>query len=126
MQYLRQMLSHDITFGIGPAGAGKTFAVACAVDALERQGVQRIVLARAPGGRSRRAPGLPARRPGAEGVDPYLCFYDALYDLMGFDRVTRAFEKGQIEIRAAGVHARAHVVPRSSSSTRRRTPRASR
>ncbi len=66
-EYLRNILAHDITFGIGPAGTGKTYlAVACAVDALERDAIKRIVLD-APGGRSRRAPRLPARRPGAEG-----------------------------------------------------------
>ncbi|MBL8287109.1 MAG: PhoH family protein [Rubrivivax sp.] len=98
VQYLRQMLSHDITFGIGPAGTGKTFlAVACAVDALERQGVQRIVLTRPAVEAGERLGFLPGDL--AQKVDPYLRpLYDALYDLMGFDRVTRAFEKGQIEI----------------------------
>ena len=67
VQYLRHMLTHDITFGIGPAGTGKTFlAVACAVDALERS-TRAAHRAHAPGGRGRRAAGLPARRPGAEG-----------------------------------------------------------
>ena len=98
VQYLRQMLAHDITFGIGPAGTGKTFlAVACAVDALERQGVQRIVLTRPAVEAGERLGFLPGDL--AQKVDPYLRpLYDALYDLMGFDRVTRAFEKGQIEI----------------------------
>ncbi|MCA0242788.1 MAG: PhoH family protein [Proteobacteria bacterium] len=98
MQYLRQMLQHDITFGIGPAGTGKTFlAVACAVDALERQGVQRIVLTRPAVEAGERLGFLPGDL--AQKVDPYLRpLYDALYDLMGFDRVGRAFEKGQIEI----------------------------
>ena len=98
MQYLRQMLTHDITFGIGPAGTGKTFlAVACAVDALERQGVQRIVLTRPAVEAGERLGFLPGDL--AQKVDPYLRpLYDALYDLMGFDRVGRAFEKGQIEI----------------------------
>ncbi|MBI5719868.1 MAG: PhoH family protein [Burkholderiales bacterium] len=98
VQYLRQMLSHDITFGIGPAGTGKTFlAVACAVDALERQGVQRIVLTRPAVEAGERLGFLPGDL--AQKVDPYLRpLYDALYDLMGFDRVGRAFEKGQIEI----------------------------
>lgn len=98
MQYLRQMLGHDITFGIGPAGTGKTFlAVACAVDALERHGVQRIVLTRPAVEAGERLGFLPGDL--AQKVDPYLRpLYDALYDLMGFDRVTKAFEKGLIEI----------------------------
>jgi phosphate starvation-inducible PhoH-like protein len=98
MQYLRQMLDEDITFGIGPAGTGKTFlAVACAVDALERQGVQRIVLTRPAVEAGERLGFLPGDL--AQKVDPYLRpLYDALYDLMGFERVTRAFEKGLLEI----------------------------
>ncbi len=97
-RYLRQMLSHDITFGVGPAGTGKTFlAVACAVDALERHGVQRIVLTRPAVEAGERLGFLPGDL--AQKVDPYLRpLYDALYDLMGFDRVGRAFEKGLIEI----------------------------
>ncbi len=97
-QYLRQMLDHDITFGIGPAGTGKTFlAVACAVDALERTQVQRIVLTRPAVEAGERLGFLPGDL--AQKVDPYLRpLYDALYDLMGFDRVTKAFEKGLIEI----------------------------
>ena len=97
-QYLRQMIGHDITFGIGPAGTGKTFlAVACAVDALERHGVQRIVLTRPAVEAGERLGFLPGDL--AQKVDPYLRpLYDALYDLMGFDRVAKAFEKGLIEI----------------------------
>jgi phosphate starvation-inducible protein PhoH and related proteins len=98
VQYLRQMLGHDITFGIGPAGTGKTFlAVACAVDALERHGAQRIVLTRPAVEAGERLGFLPGDL--AQKVDPYLRpLYDALYDLMGFDRVAKAFEKGLIEI----------------------------
>jgi phosphate starvation-inducible PhoH-like protein len=98
VQYLRQILATDITFGIGPAGTGKTFlAVACAVDALERQGVQRIVLTRPAVEAGERLGFLPGDL--AQKVDPYLRpLYDALYDLMGYDRVTRAFERGQLEI----------------------------
>jgi phosphate starvation-inducible PhoH-like protein len=98
MQYLGQMLAQDITFGIGPAGTGKTFlAVACAVDALERHGVQRIVLTRPAVEAGERLGFLPGDL--AQKVDPYLRpLYDALYDLMGLERVTKAFEKGLIEI----------------------------
>ena len=97
-QYLRHMLGHDITIGIGPAGTGKTFlAVACAVDALERSQVQRIVLTRPAVEAGERLGFLPGDL--AQKVDPYLRpLYDALYDLMGFERVTKAFEKGLIEI----------------------------
>lgn len=96
--YLRNILSHDITFGIGPAGTGKTFlAVACAVDALERSQVQRIILTRPAVEAGERLGFLPGDL--AQKVDPYLRpLYDALYDLMGFDRVTKAFEKGTLEI----------------------------
>ena len=96
--YLEQILSHDITFGIGPAGTGKTFlAVACAVDALERSSVERIVLTRPAVEAGERLGFLPGDL--AQKVDPYLRpLYDALYDLMGFDRVQVAFEKGLIEI----------------------------
>jgi len=96
--YLRQILSHDLSFGIGPAGTGKTFlAVACAVDALERSSVQRIVLTRPAVEAGERLGFLPGDL--TQKVDPYLRpLYDALYDLMGFDRVTKAFEKGLIEI----------------------------
>jgi len=98
VQYLQQMLTHDITFGIGPAGTGKTFlAVACAVDALERHGVQRIVLTRPAVEAGERLGFLPGDL--AQKVDPYLRpLNDALYDLMGFERVAKAFEKGLIEI----------------------------
>lgn len=97
-QYLQQMLGHDITFGVGPAGTGKTFlAVACAVDALERHSVQRIVLTRPAVEAGERLGFLPGDL--AQKVDPYLRpLYDALHDLMGLDRVTKAFEKGLIEI----------------------------
>ncbi len=96
--YLRNILAHDITFGIGPAGTGKTFlAVACAVDALERSQVQRIILTRPAVEAGERLGFLPGDL--AQKVDPYLRpLYDALYDLMGFDRVTKAFEKGTLEI----------------------------
>ena len=96
--YLGNILNHDITFGIGPAGTGKTFlAVACAIDALERSSVQRIVLTRPAVEAGERLGFLPGDL--AQKVDPYLRpLYDALYDLMGIDKVTRAFEKGIIEV----------------------------
>jgi phosphate starvation-inducible protein PhoH and related proteins len=97
-QYLRNIVDHDITFGIGPAGTGKTFlAVACAVDALERNSVQRIIVTRPAVEAGERLGFLPGDL--AQKVDPYLRpLYDALYDLMGMDKVTKAFEKGSIEV----------------------------
>ena len=98
VQYLRQIQEHDITFGIGPAGTGKTYlAVASAVDAFERDQVQRIVLTRPAVEAGERLGFLPGDL--AQKVDPYLRpLYDALYDLMGFDKVGRLFEKGHIEV----------------------------
>ena len=98
VQYLRQLLQHDVTLGIGPAGTGKTFlAVAAAVDALERHSVQRLVLTRPAVEAGERLGFLPGDL--AQKVDPYLRpLYDALYDLMGLERVNKAFEKGLIEI----------------------------
>ncbi len=97
-EYLNQILSHDITFGIGPAGTGKTWlAVACAIDALERETVQRIVLTRPAVEAGERLGFLPGDL--VQKVDPYLRpLYDALYDLMGYERVQRLFEKQTIEI----------------------------
>ena len=96
--YLDNIASHDITFGIGPAGTGKTYlAVACAVDALERSSVQRIVLTRPAVEAGEKLGFLPGDL--SQKVDPYLRpLYDALYDLMGFDRVTKAFERNALEI----------------------------
>ena len=98
VQYLRQIQEHDITFGVGPAGTGKTYlAVASAVDAFERDLVQRIVLTRPAVEAGERLGFLPGDL--SQKVDPYLRpLYDALYDLMGFDKVARLFEKGHIEI----------------------------
>ncbi|WP_309677951.1 PhoH family protein [Polaromonas sp.] len=97
-QYLENIATHDITFGIGPAGTGKTYlAVACAVDALERSAVQRIVLTRPAVEAGERLGFLPGDL--SQKVDPYLRpLYDALYELMGFERVQKAFERQQIEI----------------------------
>ena len=96
--YLENIAAHDITFGIGPAGTGKTYlAVACAVDALERSNVQRIVLTRPAVEAGERLGFLPGDL--SQKVDPYLRpLYDALYDLMGYDKVQKAFERNAIEI----------------------------
>ena len=96
--YIRAIQQHDITFGIGPAGTGKTYlAVACAVDAMERDAIKRIVLVRPAVEAGEKLGFLPGDL--AQKVDPYLRpLYDALYDLMGFDKVTRLFEKNLIEI----------------------------
>jgi phosphate starvation-inducible PhoH-like protein len=97
-QYLAQIAAHDISFGIGPAGTGKTYlAVACAVDALERSAVQRIVLTRPAVEAGEKLGYLPGDL--AQKIDPYLRpLYDALYDLMGFEKVQKAFERQQLEI----------------------------
>jgi phosphate starvation-inducible protein PhoH and related proteins len=98
VEYLKNIQEHDITFGIGPAGTGKTYlAVASAVDAFERDQVQRIVLTRPAVEAGERLGFLPGDL--AQKVDPYLRpLYDALYDLMGFDKVARMFEKQAIEV----------------------------
>ncbi len=98
VQYLSAIQSHDITFGVGPAGTGKTYlAVASAVDAFERELVERIILTRPAVEAGERLGFLPGDL--AQKVDPYLRpLYDALYDLMGFDRVAKLFERGSIEI----------------------------
>ena len=97
-QYLQQMRDCDITFCVGPAGTGKTFlAVAAAVDALERDAVKRIILTRPAVEAGEKLGFLPGDL--AAKVDPYLRpLYDALYDLMGYDKVNRTFERGAIEI----------------------------
>ena len=96
--YLDNIASHDITFGIGPAGTGKTYlAVASAVDALERSAVQRIVLTRPAVEAGEKLGFLPGDM--NQKVDPYLRpLYDALYDLMGFEKVVKAFERQQLEV----------------------------
>ncbi|MBK6980791.1 MAG: PhoH family protein [Betaproteobacteria bacterium] len=97
-QYLQQMRTHDITFGVGPAGTGKTFlAVAAAVDSFERDAVKRILLTRPAVEAGEKLGFLPGDL--AQKVDPYLRpLYDALYDLMGYDKVNRLFERGAIEV----------------------------
>jgi phosphate starvation-inducible PhoH-like protein len=98
VQYIKQVQEYDITFGIGPAGTGKTYlGVACAVDAYERDAVKRIVLVRPAVEAGERLGFLPGDL--AQKVDPYLRpLYDALYDLMGFEKVGKLFERGTIEI----------------------------
>jgi len=97
-QYIQNILEHDITFAIGPAGTGKTYlAVACAVDALEREAVKRMVLVRPAVEAGERLGFLPGDL--AQKVDPFLRpLYDALYDLLGFDRTSKLFERGAIEL----------------------------
>ena len=97
-EYLLNIQKHDITFSIGPAGTGKTYlAVACAVDALERDAVQRIILVRPAVEAGERLGFLPGDM--AQKVDPYLRpLYDALYDLMGYDKVAKMFERQAIEV----------------------------
>jgi phosphate starvation-inducible PhoH-like protein len=97
-QYLRNIRTYDLTFGIGPAGTGKTYlAVACAVEALQTERVRRIVLVRPAVEAGERLGFLPGDM--AQKVDPYLRpMYDALYDMMGFDRVARAIERQVIEV----------------------------
>lgn len=96
--YLKNIQSNDINFGIGPAGTGKTYlAVASAVDALNREKVKRIVLVRPAVEAGERLGFLPGDL--AQKVDPYLRpLYDALYDLAGYDNVTKLFEKGILEV----------------------------
>lgn len=98
VEYLQQIQEFDITFGIGPAGTGKTYlAVASAVDALTRDRVKRIVLVRPAVEAGERLGFLPGDL--SQKVDPYLRpLYDALYDLMGFDTVAKMFERNAIEV----------------------------
>jgi len=97
-EYIEAMLAHDITIGIGPAGTGKTYlAVAAAVDALEREIAKRIVLTRPAVEAGERLGFLPGDL--AQKVDPYLRpLYDALFDLLGFDKTQRLLERQTIEI----------------------------
>ena len=96
--YMDRINAHDITFGIGPAGTGKTYlAVAMAIDALERKAVQRIVLTRPAVEAGEKLGFLPGDL--GQKVDPYLRpLYDALYDLMGYERVQKTFERQALEI----------------------------
>lgn len=98
IEYLKQIQDYDITFGIGPAGTGKTYlAVASAVDAMSRDRVKRIVLVRPAVEAGERLGFLPGDL--NQKVDPYLRpLYDALYDLAGYDTVTKMFERNAIEV----------------------------
>lgn len=96
--YVRSILEHDINFGIGPAGTGKTYlAVACAVDALEKEEVDRILLVRPAVEAGEKLGFLPGDL--TQKVDPYLRpLYDALYEMLGFERVSKLMEKNIIEV----------------------------
>ncbi|HEB95891.1 MAG TPA: PhoH family protein [Sedimenticola thiotaurini] len=97
-EYLHKVVTHDINFGIGPAGTGKTYlAVACAVDALDRDQVRRILLVRPAVEAGERLGFLPGDL--AQKIDPYLRpLYDALYEMLGFERVARLIERNVIEV----------------------------
>jgi len=96
--YLAHIRTKDLTFGIGPAGTGKTYlAVACAVEALQADRIRRIILVRPAVEAGERLGFLPGDL--TQKVDPYLRpMYDALYEMMGFDRVTRFIERNVIEV----------------------------
>jgi phosphate starvation-inducible PhoH-like protein len=96
--YLASVRAHDLTFGVGPAGTGKTYlAVACAVEALHSERVRRIVLVRPAVEAGERLGFLPGDL--TQKVDPYLRpMYDALYEMMGFERVARLMERNVIEV----------------------------
>jgi phosphate starvation-inducible PhoH-like protein len=97
-EYLHRMLTHDINFGVGPAGTGKTYlAVACAVNALERDQVRRILLVRPAVEAGERLGFLPGDL--SQKIDPYLRpLYDALYEMLGFERVHKLIERNVIEV----------------------------
>jgi len=96
--YLKKIMSNDINFGVGPAGTGKTYlAVACAVEALQSEKVRRIILVRPAVEAGEKLGFLPGDM--AQKVDPYLRpLYDALYDMLGFERVDKLLEKNVIEV----------------------------
>jgi phosphate starvation-inducible PhoH-like protein len=97
-QYLKSILKNDINFGIGPAGTGKTYlAVACAIDALEKNQVRRLVLTRPAVEAGEKLGFLPGDL--AQKIDPYLRpLYDALYEMLGFDQVMALMERNVIEV----------------------------
>jgi len=96
--YLKKIVSHDINFGVGPAGTGKTYlAVACAIEALQNEQVRKIILVRPAVEAGEKLGFLPGDM--AQKVDPYLRpLYDALYEMLGFERVEKLIEKGIIEV----------------------------
>jgi len=98
ISYLKKILSHDINFGVGPAGTGKTYlAVACAVEALQAEQVRRIVLVRPAVEAGEKLGFLPGDM--AQKVDPYLRpLYDALYEMLGFERAEKLIERKVIEV----------------------------
>lgn len=97
-RYLHNIQTHDVNFGIGPAGTGKTYlAVACAVEALETERVRRLVLVRPAVEAGERLGFLPGDM--AQKIDPYLRpLYDALYEMLGFERVGKLIERNVIEV----------------------------
>lgn len=97
-EYVHKVLTHDINFGVGPAGTGKTYlAVACAVDALERDAARRLVLVRPAVEAGERLGFLPGDL--AQKIDPYLRpLYDALYEMFGFEKVNKLIERNVIEL----------------------------
>jgi phosphate starvation-inducible PhoH-like protein len=97
-EYLAHIRSRDLTFGIGPAGTGKTYlAVACAVESLQAETIRRIILVRPAVEAGERLGFLPGDL--NQKVDPYLRpMYDALYEMLGFDRVSRFIERNVIEV----------------------------
>ncbi len=97
-EYLRKIMTHDINFGVGPAGTGKTYlAVACAIEALQSEKVRKIILVRPAVEAGEKLGFLPGDM--AQKVDPYLRpLYDALYDMLGFERVEKMIDKGIIEV----------------------------
>ncbi|MGJ8692966.1 MAG: PhoH family protein [Thalassotalea sp.] len=96
--YVQNVVTNDISFGVGPAGTGKTYlAVACAVDALERQEVRRILLTRPAVEAGEKLGFLPGDL--SQKVDPYLRpLYDALFEMLGFEKVEKLIERSVIEI----------------------------
>ncbi|NOU21010.1 MAG: PhoH family protein [Methyloglobulus sp.] len=96
--YLKKIVTHDINFGVGPAGTGKTFlAVACAIEALQAEKVRKIILVRPAVEAGEKLGFLPGDM--AQKVDPYLRpLYDALYDMLGLERVEKMIDRGIIEV----------------------------
>ncbi|WP_020562438.1 PhoH family protein [Methylosarcina fibrata] len=96
--YMKKIVTHDVNFGIGPAGTGKTYlAVACAIEALQNEKVSKIILVRPAVEAGEKLGFLPGDL--AQKVDPYLRpLYDALYEMLGFERVEKMIDRGVIEV----------------------------